>query len=333
MSADQAIPSELAPRPGLDGHEHEADHMLRQVLGHLDRVDEEHKRFLSEARSKISELYFEAVVTKATADKTARQILSDAHAEASAMLRAAREECAGVRNEMARTLEKRIRVILEDARKASDELLEAATAEAERLRSEAATAKESVLSAARAEGTKLVEDALRAASRIRSEAEAVAQPGLHSEYATRARTSSLTSRPGSGHESDPVLRQPGCNGHGTAAGDGARPTPDQMGQAFERLSGAIDAMASGAPEAEPPRQEPGQPDPASEPVDASLPLMGSRGQQAPTAPVSAEGADTEAPLRPFERRPNRSPYVGSHPSECSVAGTADARRIWRFRNN
>lgn len=308
--------------------------MLRQVLGHLDRVDEEHQRFLSEARRQISELHFEAVFTKATADKTARQILSDAQAEASAMLQAAREECVGVRNEMAGTLEKRIGLILEDARRASDELLEAATADAERLRSEAATAKESVLSAARAEGMKLVEDALRAASRIRSEAEAVAQPGLHSEHATRPGTSSLSSQPGSRHEGEPVLRRPGYNGDGTAAGDRTSPALDQMGQALERLSGTIDAMAEGAPETEPPRQEePGQADPASEPVDASLPLMGSRGQQASPPPMPAERVDAEAPLRPFERRPNRSPYVGSHPSECSVAGTANARRIWRFRNN
>lgn len=338
MTDPQAHESEPAPDVGPNGEGREADRVLAQVLTRLDQVEDEHQRFLAEARRQIFELHVEALSARATADEEARLVVASARAEAEAATHAAREECEsvrnGVRNDMVRTLEKQVRIILEDARRESDELLAGATAEAEQLRVEAIAERESILDAAQAEGAELVDGALRAARHIRSEAEASTKRRHPSENGARPARSGDADPLRRPHEaSEPVLRRLGGRSESTTGGDVGKPRLDQVGPALERLSGSINEMASGASETEPGRREgPEEGDPSPEPVLAPLPLIGSRGQQTPPAPVASEPADAPAPPRPFEGIPTRSPYTGSHRPECADRNTADARRGWRFRN-
>lgn len=100
---------------------------------------------------------------------------------------------------------------------------------------------------------------------------------------------------------------------------------DQLGQAFQQLSGAISAMAPEQPEAT-------LPDPVP-PPEASLPLIGSRGEQSPTSPGPGDAVAADGTLRPFRARPTRSWEEGSRRPGGDEEGSNGARRGWRFRDN
>ena len=100
---------------------------------------------------------------------------------------------------------------------------------------------------------------------------------------------------------------------------------EQMGHAFQQLSGAISAMAPQRTETALPAPDP--------PPEASLPLIGSRGEQLPPSPGSSDAIAADGALRPFRARPTRSWGEGSRPAGGDEEGSNGARRGWRFRDN
>ena len=253
---------------GLHGGQ-ETDSDIKELL---ERVDEEHRRFLATVGQRISQLELESNRARAMGER-ARQVVAEAEAEAAEIVQAARDEGDRLRADVIKEVQERSVTLLESAKKESEALLATAAVEAERKRAEAQVSAESLLDAARVNAQNLAKEA--------------------QHFAVRA----------------PELRV----------------LVDQLGQAFQQLSGAISAMAPQQPEA-------ALPDPVP-PPEASLPLIGSRGEQSPTSPGPSDAVAADGTLRPFRARPTRSWDEGSRRAGGDAEGSNGARRGRRFRDN
>lgn len=261
----------------------------------LDRVDEEHRRFLAGAGRRISELELELNRTRDLAEERARQIVAKAEAEAAEIVQAAREDGDRQRRHITEDAQKRAVTLLEGAHKESEALLAAAAAEADRKQAEAELSAESLLHAARVEAHCMVKESQQEARRAGDPA---VEAGLPHEQ-------------GRLHDEIQAL-------------------VDQMGKAFQQLSGAITAMAPDQPGSA--GRAPGVARSQTPSPEPSLPLMGSRGQQSQSSPGSSDtGADCT--LRPFTSRPTPSFDEGFRRIKEDEEGSNGVRRGWRFRGN
>lgn len=294
-------PEDEAKDPPEPEGEDEAARKLREALARIDQVDDVQQRFLSEARRQVSELHLEATRARAAALEEARKLVADAEAEAAAVLEAAREEAARLRGESEQEVKAHAEVLLAVAHKERDDLMAAASAAADRLREEAALAGESLLNTAQAKAVRLVQEAKEEAARIRSEAAGAGGVATGSRPA-----------PAGGGLFDAAPRRTGTEQ--VAQEVDLRRLQAQLRALAESFGNALDALAAGiapgkqAPVAEPaasgrhggsapeaaappapaaPAAPPAPPAPG--PVEAPVPLIGSRGNQgtgsAPTAPV------------------------------------------------
>ena len=133
----------------------ETDSDIKELL---ERVDEEHRRFLATVSQRISQLELESHQGRAMGER-ARQAVAEAEAEAAEIVQAAREEGDRLRADVIKEVQERTVILLESAQKESEALLATAAAEAERKRAEAEVSAESLLDAARANAQRLAKEA------------------------------------------------------------------------------------------------------------------------------------------------------------------------------
>ena len=316
------LPSGDGSGPGED-----AGWSLREVL---ERLDEEHRRFLAGAGRRLSELELEMARAKASSDEKARQVVVEAEAQATAIVQAAREECGRLRGQLLEEVQERAVVLLGGARKDSDALLAAAAADAERIRAEALAGADAALQAAQAKARGIVEEAQQEASQVRQQvARALAGPRHPSEHGADPWHEARTRLGGDHRDGDGAQRrEPAPRSDELRLRDEMQALVDQMGQAFERLSGAMGAVAPGGPQA-----AAAAPEPAPPPPEASVPLIGSRGEQSPAAPEPSGAEVADPGLRPFRARPTPLPEAGTPEAISGELRSNGARRGWRIRDN
>lgn len=216
----------------------------------------------------------------------------------------------------ARAMGERARQVVADAEAEAAEIVQAAREEGDRLRADAIKEVQErtviLLENAQKDREALLATSAAEAERKRAEAEVSAESLLD---AARANAEHLAKEAQQYAVPAPELRV----------------LVEQMGQAFQQLSGAISAMASEQPEAA--GSAPAVlPDPLP-PPEASLPLIGSRGEQSPTSPEPGDEVAGDGTLRPFRARPTRSWDEGSRRAGRDGEGSNGARRGWRFRDN
>ena len=323
-AAEPFLPGD-GSRPGED-----SGASLREVL---ERLDEEHRRFLAGAGRRLSELELEMARAKASSDERAHQVVVEAEAQATAIVQAAREECGRLRGQLLEEVQERAVVLLGGARKDSDALLTAATADAERIRAEAQAGADAALQAAQAKARVLVEEARQEAARVREEvARALAGPRHPSEQGADPWRGARARLGGEHRAADQAEhREPAPRSDERRLREEMQALVDQMGQAFERLSGAIGAVAPERPHAGAAApQTPLSPSP----TEASVPLIGSRGEQSPPATPEPSGAEiADSDLRPFRARPTPSPEAATPQPAGGELRSNGARRGWRIRDN
>lgn len=346
MEPDQAPSEDVEERPDL---EVEAERKLREALARIDRVDDVQQRFLSEARRQVSELHVEAgraraaalekagnVVADAEAEaasvlEAARRRLADAEAEAAAVLEAARQEAADLRMEWEQEVKAHAEVLLAVAHKERDELISAANAAAHKLRDEATSTAESLLNTAQAEAVRLVQEGKDQAGRLRGE------QGGPRRHPAADRDRGRVGQPDSqGAVAAPDQAQQG--GDLRRLEEDLRTLAETLGAVLERLSQQDSSggpSPAGAPAVPAGARDPGAggqegspaPAAASSPADPTVPLIGSRGNQAAPA-SSAESGGLEPPLRPLPPGGARPGEPRDHSPDWPRRRT---RRGWRER--